>query len=672
MSTVAPELVRTRAALPMADDRHDRAARWGLLFAVILAAGIVFYVLPFPIEVKSKPNDESWRALLSLAFLAHKQFGMDVQFTYGPWGFLINPRNVQGIYKWVILGRLILAAGCCAGMATAAARWIRELKWQLLWAGCVLLLVEPTYLLTPLLFLLMWREPAPKGVTENLALHVLALAAGLAANTKFTCFLLLAAMVPALSIGRQSRALVITAISSWLISWVVAGQGLLLAGHYVLVSLRMAVDYSGAMAVEGWARARLFAVVLCGVPPALCVVAETRKRFTVQDAALVCWLACFEYVALGQSLVRCDVDHLITGLVAMAFPVGLMILANPHLWRGGLGTWDLYRAGVNGLVIVTGLAILLLVAPQLLLNLDEFVRAVLQTPAGWAGKLPGTDASQAMAKWGKEGTDVFPLDLSYAIRHGYALSNRPTIQSYAACSQRVMATNAEFMRGPDRPGRVLLEVAPIDQHYPTAEDALCWRAFLENYQPAGREDRYLVLSRRSETATLSLELLADIETRLAQSVEVPAVSNGIVWAEISVQPNWFGRLRAIGMNRPHLWLSVETANGWKRFEYWAGSETGGFLLSPYVDSTAVLERIYQETVPEDRRVRRIELSEAGAGWTGYRQPVSVKLYHLLCKDHLRHGNPSQRPNPLPENKVDIRSAQSQPLGLQTGDNTPAR
>jgi hypothetical protein len=355
----------------MADDRHDRAAEWGLLFAVLLAAGIVFYVLPFPTEVKSKPNDECWRALLSLAFLVHKQFGTDVQFTYGPWGLLINPRNVQGIYRWVILGRLILAAGCCAGMATAATRWIRELKWQLLWTGCVLLLVEPTYLLTPLLFLLTWREPAPKGVTEKLGLHVLAAAAGLAANTKFTCLLLLAAMVPALAISRRSWALVLTAISSWLISWVVAGQRLLQAAHYVLVSLRMAVDYSGAMAVEGWAVARLVAVVLCGVPLALCVVAQTRKRFSVQDAALVCWLACFEYIALGQSLVRCDVDHMIAGLVSMAFPVGLMILANPHLWRGGLGTWDLCRTGANALVVVAGLAILLLVAPQMLFNLKR-------------------------------------------------------------------------------------------------------------------------------------------------------------------------------------------------------------------------------------------------------------------------------------------------------------
>src|SRR5690348_1917570 len=74
-------------------------ASWLFLLACIVD------VLPGPLPVMTRFQDDHWAAFLNLAFLAHRQFGTDVVFTYGAWGFLVHPRDVAGIYPWLIFGR---------------------------------------------------------------------------------------------------------------------------------------------------------------------------------------------------------------------------------------------------------------------------------------------------------------------------------------------------------------------------------------------------------------------------------------------------------------------------------------------------------------------------------------------------------------------------------------
>src|SRR5262245_24931895 len=99
MATVA-------TAAPASLDR-TQPKQFAQLFGLLLLAGSLFYVFRALPEME-RGVDESWRAFLSFAFLAGKRFATQVIFTYGPWGFLIYPRNFSGIYPWVVTGRLVL------------------------------------------------------------------------------------------------------------------------------------------------------------------------------------------------------------------------------------------------------------------------------------------------------------------------------------------------------------------------------------------------------------------------------------------------------------------------------------------------------------------------------------------------------------------------------------
>jgi len=83
------------------------------------------YVL-LPIPAVRPGADESWRAFLTWAFEHHRQFGTEVIFTYGPWGFLLEPRGTVSAYPWQVLGRLVLAIGASSGIALLGVSCIRS------------------------------------------------------------------------------------------------------------------------------------------------------------------------------------------------------------------------------------------------------------------------------------------------------------------------------------------------------------------------------------------------------------------------------------------------------------------------------------------------------------------------------------------------------------------
>src|ERR1035438_10749028 len=68
--------------------------------ALILLLLLVFYVLtPPPRPALSEGSlDQSWETALVEQFLRHAQCGTDLVFTYGPWGFLAEPRGNPAIY----------------------------------------------------------------------------------------------------------------------------------------------------------------------------------------------------------------------------------------------------------------------------------------------------------------------------------------------------------------------------------------------------------------------------------------------------------------------------------------------------------------------------------------------------------------------------------------------
>ncbi len=611
----------------------------GLAFWLLLLEGF-FYVLPNLVPVASNFQDDHWAAFLNLAFLAHKQFGTDVVFTYGPWGFLVHPRNIAGIYGWVLFGRTILATGCCLGLAALGVRWIERRSIRVLWASSILIFAEPIYLLLPLLCLLLWREPPARSVKDRLLLHAIAFSAGLAAHTKFTCFILLALLLPPLLLRRQSRWLSVTAILSWVLFWLMAGQSLWRIPAYISNSLAMASTYSAAQAWGSEPLARMAGFLLCGLPVVLCAIAELRRP-SLGSFALVCWIALYEYIILGQAIIRCDSGHIALGLVGVAFPLALVFIPCPHLWPAASRNAILNRpffvlATFFSMVLTylcVGRAVWILqpsYRPPFVEAIHRVQEAAHLRRMAPMSSIPPLSASTALTADAQIGVGVLPYRLSYAFENRLHLISLPTLQSVMAWSPSLSAIDSDFLESAKAPGSMYFEVFPFDRHYPSLEDPLAWRSLLTHYQPAGSKDGFLVLSRRPRPARSVRTLLVSRSVRLGENVEVPSTAGNIVWAEIEAHRNWRGKLQMIFFNFQRLVLDIETPLGSREFFFQDANAISGFVLSPNIDSEDAMKSLYTPGGPANspQRVNGFILRGTQPAMESFSATVQVRLYSL--------------------------------------------
>jgi hypothetical protein len=630
----ATTLVEAPALTRQQDKGIVGLSSWLMLLAC------VFYVRPTLSAISGNFLDDHWAAFLDLAFLAHKQFGTEVIFTYGPWGFLDHPRSIEGIYGWVVFGRAILAAGCAVGLATLAGRWIGRRSLQVLWASTILIFAEPIYLLTPLLCLLVWREPSVRKKGDLVALHMVAFAAGLAAQTKFTCFVLLALLAPALLLRRPTRWLAVTASGSWLFFWLLAGQSLSGIPAFLWTSFEQGSTYNAAMAWVSEPMGRLAGFLLCGLAVVVCAVAEFRRPSLV-SFALFCWIAMFEYIVLGQAIIRCDNGHIALGLIGIAFPFALALIACPHLWPAATRDDPLNRplfvlVTLISLVLTYGIvggAVWVLepsYRPPFVEALYRIQKAVQMRNTALTASVASLPSSGLLTADANAGIGVLPDRLGYAFTKRLPLHTIPTVLSVMAWSPRLTAINANFLESGQAPGSIYLELDPIDRHYPALDDSLSWRSLLTHYQPSGNQDGFLILSRRPQPLRFTRKLAVVRNLALGASMEIPPTAGNMVWAEIDAHHNWRGKLKALSMNSQKLFLDIETPQGRQEFFFLDANATCGFMLSPYIASTDVMKSLYTSGGPVDspQRVERFTLRGTPDAMESFDEAVQVRLYSV--------------------------------------------
>src|SRR5438105_11802913 len=101
------------------------------LRALLLAPlAILLALLLFQFPLPAKPGvDPSWSMVLVYAHRHGLQFGRDVAFTYGPYGFLISRFYYDGVplvkILWESVGKLALAATLVAMAASTFNSWFR-------------------------------------------------------------------------------------------------------------------------------------------------------------------------------------------------------------------------------------------------------------------------------------------------------------------------------------------------------------------------------------------------------------------------------------------------------------------------------------------------------------------------------------------------------------------
>jgi hypothetical protein len=228
--------------------------------------------------------------------------------------------------------------------------------------------------------------------------------------------------------------------------------------------------------------------------------------------------------------------------------------------------------------------------------------------------------------------DIYPHDIARILAHDLEYRPRPVLQSYLACDPWLAGRNADHLAGPDGPDHIVFEVDPIDGHLPPLEDGASWPFLLSAYEPRGGERAALVLDRLERSARQSWGDWEVHSLQLGETTEIDLPPDTLVWASLEVDQTLVGRLAGLLFKAPRLVIDLHLADGGRRTHgFVPAMGRSGFLLSPLVETTGEIARLWEESWPDHlsgKRVQSLAIRPVPNATGFYRSGITLRVRPL--------------------------------------------
>ncbi len=645
---------------------------WQTLFPKIRLAGswllsvsAIFYVFSLFFPWISGPPisiDASWEMALHAAWQQHLQFGRDIIFTLGPWGFLFGGYAPQtfplSAFLWEMLAGVFWWAGWRVAGHFSSHKLVSWL-WFMGFAGVAGIRIEQSFdvrmtgWVLLLLFLHFFVEKSPLSARQI----VMVIASGMLALVKFTGFIeisVVVAVIAADNLVRQRRFPWIVPLfaGSVLLFWILAGQNVSLLWPFLHYSWLLTSGYTQAMMWTAPGEGANAAGMVLAMAVLLALTGYTawtqRRRFGLLPLA---GLGAILFLIFKHGHVRYDSVHEITtalelllvalaclavtwpalrkekwrvGYVSLACLAGVYLfcssafhqayteehLADEHLWVDF--AWTLNRENLTA-------PLKLLRDPAHLQNVHAEYLAEIRR----LHPLPSLKGS----------VDVYPWRQAVLLAHGFQYDPRPVIQSYSAYTPELLKLNALHLQGGHAPDNILFDIDPQNGNYPSLEDGLSWPELLTRYDLTGTADGFVILKHAPQPRAYHLTLMTNALVRLGGSLTI-ATHQGPVWATVEIRPTLWGKVVST-FYKPKLLVLVVSLNDGERlyFNLVPGMARAGFLLSPLISQTDSFASLASDGGGHE--LAGLQVTSATilpATQTGslpdYQSPVRWRLYHL--------------------------------------------
>jgi hypothetical protein len=557
------------SALPVSGAPASKSPAWLVraLNPLLTALLLTLILVTIPRLPLGTDDDSSWSAVLDFAHQQGLQFGTDISFSYGPLGFLITPYWSPSAPWLRVATDIGLAFGVAAGLCLAL--WPTGLLWRCFSISIFTLLAanaDPRSELLVFTGLLCWALlclacSGPPFLIATGAFIALAVFASLAKMTLFLpAVVSLAALIGLFLLRRKPRAalgLLLGFVSLFLLAWMALGQKLANLGPFLSNGFILSSGYDKAMWAEPFPAMLLPGILMVLLTAAVIgirswtAVGSKAEHGFWQRVVLLAWLIALLFVIWKHGFVRGGRDHLVVFLTlapALALMVDSLQCQRPAV-----------RAYTRGAGIACAITALLAFTwlfggkPRAFIG-RPFLLALtharsLFAPAGYARAMKELQEAERQAnqlpklrsRIGQASVDIFGCNQAYALFNNLNYRPRPVFQSYAVYSAPLMNLNEQFYFSKSAPDSVLFRLTPIDQRFPTLEDASLFRDLLINYRPLDLEDPFLYLKAKQQFTAPSLTLIREGVVRPSEKLELKDYGNANIWLEISLEPTALGR-----------------------------------------------------------------------------------------------------------------------------------
>jgi hypothetical protein len=645
---------------PVPTTRGQLIARW--LSGATTLLFTFFQFVPWGPCTTDQNLEDSWIQVQHLAFLEHLQFGRDIVFTFGPWGFLFY----GGYYPTTYLVTFVLWLVLSVVFWRAAWRIAHSAFDHEFISWCWLMLITATAYAGVAWVLLLclvhfFVENRPFTMIEVM----LVVSLSLLSLTQFIIFVLATVSVAAIVLDNILRQRCFPWIlpvfgAGLLCFWIAAGQHVGNFGSYLRYSWQMTNGFTEAMMLTGskevqdiscflvaavvvsfiagyaaWLRLRSFGIIPC---LGICFILFTAFKYGyVRHDGHDLWgvkdllLASLFSVAAFWPFVRKQGQWLAgASLLPTAAILLFLSFTYSHDAEAGLLGGVPKTSGIQGFF-----------APLELVAGRNPLRAAYEKHlADLREKFPLPHI--------KGNVDAYTWNLDPVFAHGLTYHPRPVIQSYSAYTPELAQLNAEFLRSQNAPENILINGSTsdrdfppredglsIDDRFPSLDDGLSWPELLTRYDVQETEVSFVLLKQSPQPRQFHLVPLTDIRVHFGERIDVPPATNGPIWAKMELDQTLWGRVVSALYKPPMLLLDVSTRGGQEPVQkrLVPGMARGGFLLSPLVEgctSFALLASTEASSNLADYVIAsmRIITADGSSAAAYYHDPVRVRLYRL--------------------------------------------
>lgn len=305
---------------------------------------VVAFLLGAPLLLWPAPGfDPSWQTGLGIAHRDNLRFGVELSYTYGPWGWSATPTFVERSQAWgQVAFRLATAVGFASVVWMMARRGFSGLTCGVavlvvgILAGWILSPDERLFgTLVGLAVLLLDRVPTAGHPYAGMAAFgaLVALAAQVKVSTGLAGLALAAVVVVGtLRLPRQPIVLVVSFLLVFATAWMMAGQSPADIAAWIQSALANVSGYSGAMALypsSAWLSVWGFA--LSGLAVLVFAWWKTRNSdyAVIARFSILAVLALSFYFALRLGFVRQEPER-VASAFALTLPLWLWLV--PKDW----------------------------------------------------------------------------------------------------------------------------------------------------------------------------------------------------------------------------------------------------------------------------------------------------------------------------------------------------
>jgi hypothetical protein len=663
-SPIAPAFSRIGAFL--------REHRLSFVFLPAAFGLLWFELFSLPLSPVNPGLDPSWCGAL-IHFAAQKlQFGRDVIFTYGPLGHLISFVYTGELFTarviWEFASKTIFAAILCASIVSLPKIW------RPIFFFFVLLFIWVDPISDALYFLVFTCVAAALFRNERLGISIPILAGvlfGACSLIKFTYFLLALFAIGAVCLSyffertpKHALSLVGAFLASLLLSWRLAGQAFGSLPLYLVNSIEICFGYKEAMgspAASDWIIAAGVAALLLGLIQCSLLVIDSPRLRTL---CLALFFVGTGLLAWTRAFVRAD-DHVLSFFGF--FPEASLLIwicarPRPTIRYVGYGlNFAILGVCLTGMTLQRP-SVLNEAIPGAVSKIVHTWRVVTTLPATTnalrsqlLGMRSAYDLPRVRAQVKDETIDVFGYEQGIALLNGFNYTPRPVFQGYSAYTAGLIAQNTAFYSSDRAPAYVLLKYQPIDERYPTSEDAGVLLQLLYNYTPLFDAQGYTLWKRVGAPHPITPTVIATRSLLINEICEVPADKN--VWLELDVPKSIRGRLRSLFYKPPQVEIWTNDGDGHQIVRRLIPSMSGsGFIVNPHLEMPRhLLESAIGSPVPATRSFL-IDISRESRRYFQRR---------FLCRIATLPPWPAQRPPPQALKKLyrDLFGAEGREFAL---------